>query len=318
MGGQPGRHRRRDRAGRIGYLLAAYPNVPDAPDVTAPGTAETIARGAYLANHVSMCVDCHTPRDWSRFAGPMDAARFGAGGEVFDESIGLPGTIVSRNLTPAALADWTDGEILRAFTEGVARDGTSLFPLMPYGSYGQMDLDDALAIVAYLRTLPAIQSELPARRLHFPVSLIVRTMPAAAHFAPRPTGSDTVAHGRYLATIAACGDCHTPLDASRKPLLDRAYSGGQEFMLPGGAVARSANLTPHGTGLGDWTEAQFVERFARFRDGTLHVPVAAGAANTIMPWANYAGMTDEDLGAIYAYLRSLPAVANRVVTMEAR
>src|SRR5690606_30097486 len=214
--------------------------------------------------------------------------------------------------------DWTDGEILRAFTEGVSRDGTALFPLMPYGAFGQMDRDDALAIVAYLRTLPSIASELPARELHFPVSLLVRTLPTAAHFSPRPNGNDVVGQGRYLTTIAGCGECHTPVDESRAPILDRAYSGGQEFLLPGGAVARAANLTPHETGLGNWTEGDFLERFARYRDGSLHVPVAPGAVNTIMPWANYAGMTDEDLRAIYAYLRTLPPVANRVVTMEAK
>src|SRR5690606_3249478 len=123
----------------LGYLLAAYPNVAPAPLVAAPRTEEAVARGRYLANHVPMCFDCHTPRDWTRYAGPMDATRFGAGGEVFDESVGLPGRIISRNITPAGLGDWTDGEILRAFTEGVSRDGTALFPLMPYGAFGQMD-----------------------------------------------------------------------------------------------------------------------------------------------------------------------------------
>ncbi len=302
----------------LAYLLTAYPKVPPAADVTAPRTEEAITRGRYLANHVSVCIDCHTPRDWSRFAGPMDPARLGAGGEVFDESIGLPGRIISLNITPAGLADWTDGEILRAFTEGVSRDGTALFPLMPYHAYGRMDRDDALAIVAYLRTLPAVPSELPSRQLHFPVSLLVRTLPAPAQFTARPQGGDAVAHGRYLATIAACGDCHTPVDESRAPILDRAYAGGQEFLLPGGAVARAANLTPHETGIGGWTDDDFVERFARFRDPSVHVPVDPGAANTIMPWANYAGMTDDDLRAIYAYLRTLPPVANRVVTMEGR
>jgi len=301
----------------VGYLLLAYPKVGPAPDISAPRTPDVIARGQYLADHVSMCTDCHTPRDWSRFAGPIERARYGAGGEVFGEDIGLPGTLISRNLTPAALSDWTDGEILRAFTEGVSRDGTPLFPLMPYHVYGQMDRDDALAIVAFLRTLPPIASDLPERHLQFPVNLIVRTLPAPAHFGKQPDPSDRVAYGRYMATIAGCGECHTPLDESRAPILDRAFSGGQEFPLPGGAVSRTANLTPHDTGIGAWTEADFIDRFARFRDGSAHVPVSAGAPNTVMPWGNYAGMTDEDLGAIYAYLRTLPPIANRVVTMSA-
>lgn len=301
----------------LAYLFVAFPKAGAAQDITASASAETIARGKYLADHVSMCMDCHTPRDWSRFAGPIVEARYGAGGEVFDESMGLPGTIVSKNITPAGLGSWTDGEILRAFTEGVSKDGTSLFPIMPYHRYGRMDRDDALAIVAYLRTLPAIPSDLPGRHLQFPVSLLVRTLPAPAAFAPRPDPADRVAYGRYMALAAACAECHTPLDESRSPLEDRAYAGGQEFVLPGGAIARPANLTPHETGIGTWTEAMFLERFRRFRDGSAHVPVEQGQPNTIMPWAPYAGMTDDDLSAIFAYLRTLPPVANRVVTMSA-
>jgi mono/diheme cytochrome c family protein len=301
----------------LAYLWLAYPKVGPAPDVTAPTTAEAIARGRYLADQVSMCTDCHTPRDWSRFAGPIDEARLGTGGELFDESMGLPGRIVSKNITPAALASWTDGEILRAFTEGVAKDGTSLFPLMPYHAYGRMDRDDALAIVAYLRTLPTRASEVPARHLQFPVSLLVRTLPAPAQFSTRPDAGNREAYGQYLATIGGCGECHTPVDERRVPQLDRAMSGGQEFVMPGGAVARTANLTPHETGIGRWSEAEFIERFARFREATAYTPVPQGAPNTPMPWGRYAGMTDEDLGAIYAYLRTVPPVENRVLMLQA-
>src|SRR5690606_14441639 len=87
----------------VAYLFAAYPKVGPAPAVTAPTTVDAVARARYLSDHVSMCTDCHTPRDWSRFAGPIDAARVGTGGELFDESMGLPGSIVSKNITPAAL-----------------------------------------------------------------------------------------------------------------------------------------------------------------------------------------------------------------------
>lgn len=305
--------------GGVGYLFTAFPKVGPAPDVTAPTSAEAIARGKYLADNVSMCTDCHTPRDWTRFGGPIEQDHYGAGGEIFDESMGLPGTIVSKNITPAGLASWTDGEILRAFTEGVSKDGTSLFPLMPYHAYGSMDRDDALAIVAYLRTIPTntLPTPIPERQLHFPVSLLVRTLPAPARFTKRPDAADRVAYGKYLATIGGCAECHTPVDESRTPLLDRAFAGGQEFLMPGGTVARTANLTPHETGIGTWTEAQFLERFARFRDDSAFAPVAAGDANTPMPWGPYSGMTDADLGAIYSYLRTVPPVANRVVTLSA-
>jgi mono/diheme cytochrome c family protein len=115
---------------------------------------------------------------------------------------------------------------------------------MPYHAYGRMDRADALAIVAYLRTLPARPSDIPERHLQFPVSLLVRTLPAPAQFATKPEPSDRVAYGQYLATIGGCAECHTPVDEQRVPQLDRALAGGQEFVMPNGAVARTANLTP--------------------------------------------------------------------------
>jgi hypothetical protein len=303
--------------GGLAYLMLAYPKVGPARDLTAPSTPEAIARGQYLVDHVALCVDCHTPRDWTRFAGPIEMEKYGSGGEIFDENIGLPGMIVSKNITPAGLSSWTDGEIVRAFTEGVSKDGTALFPLMPYYLHGTMDLDDALAIVAYLRTIPAITSDLPERRLNFPLPLVVRTMPRAAAYATRPDPSDQVAYGRYLATVAACTECHTPVDESMEPILSRAFAGGREFLFPDGSISRAANITPDETGIGTWTEDVFLERFARFRDPEAHAPMQPGQVNTVMPWGNYQGMEEDDLRAIYAYLRTVPPVSNRVVTMQA-
>ncbi len=301
-------------AGGYSYLLMAYPKVGSAPDVRAEATPETLARGKYLADHVAVCTDCHSQRDWTRYAGPIKPDTYGMGGEVWDESVGFPGRLVARNITPAALGTWSDGEIVRAFTEGVSRDGTPLFPLMPYTSYGQhMAQDDVLAIVAYLRTMSPRSQELPARLLHFPLPLVVRTMPAVANRqAARPAASDRVAYGRYLTSIAACADCHTPTDASRSPIAAQFLAGGQEFPLPNGLIARAANLTPDATGIGDWSEEQFVEKFKAYADGAAHVAVQADAFNTPMPWQSYAGMTREDLGAIFSYLQTVAPVENRV------
>ena len=147
-----------------------------------------------------------------------------------------------------------------------------------------------------------------------PLPLIVRTMPAHAESRPAPAVSDRVAYGEYMTTAAVCGDCHTPIDDQGAPLPGREYAGGFEMKLPGGGVVRTANLTPDAdTGLGTWTEAQFIDRFKAF-DGAAHRPlsVAEQRENTWMPWYAYAGMTREDLGAIYTYLRSLKPVVNRV------
>lgn len=296
------------------YLLLGYPKVGPASTVRAEATPQQIARGKYLADHVAVCTDCHSQRDWTRYAGPLQAETYGAGGETWDESVGFPGRLVARNITPAGLGSWTDGEILRAFTEGLSRDGTPLFPLMPYPTYGQhMSEEDALAIVAYLRTIPSRSTQLPARTLNFPLPLVVRTMPTPSNRAARrPDPSERVAYGEYLTNIAGCADCHTPVDDRRAPIAAKRLAGGQEFPLPNGLIARSANLTPDASGMGSWTEEQFIAKFTAYVDGASHVPVKSGDFNTPMPWQSYAGMTSEDLGAIFAYLRTVPAVAQVV------
>lgn len=296
------------------YLLVAYPRVGKAADLHATPTPERLARGKYLADHVAVCTDCHSQRDWTRYAGPLEPTTYGVGGETWDETVGFPGRLVARNITPSALGTWTDGEIARAFTEGVSRDGTPLFPLMPYKSYGQaMAREDVLAIVAYLRTIPARSQALPDRTLHFPLPLVIRTMPTPARLAASaPDPADRVATGRYLTTIAGCADCHTPVDGRQAPILDKWLAGGQEFPLPNGLVARSANLTPDATGIGTWSEEAFVAKFTAYADGSPHVPVDAGDFNTPMPWQSYAGMTRADLAAIFAYLRTVTPVSQVV------
>lgn len=299
--------------GGYSYLLLAYPKVGAASALRVEATPERVARGKYLSDHVAGCTECHSQRDWTRYAGPVKPETYGAGGEVWDESIGFPGHLVSRNITPSALGTWSDGEIVRAFTEGVARDGAPLFPLMPYTAYGQhMAQEDVQAVVAYVRTLPPRTQQIAERRLKFPLPLIVRTMPAKATApATRPDPSDRVAYGGYLVELAACAECHTAVDSRRAPIAGMRLAGGREFPQPNGLIARSANLTPDATGTGGWAEALFIEKFKVYEDGAAHVPVKPTDFNTPMPWA-YSGMTREDLGAIFAYLQSLKPIVHQV------
>jgi len=298
----------------LAYLFFAYPAVPPADAARIEATPKKIARGQYLVENVVGCVVCHADRDWSRFSAPVVAGSKGKGGQRF--GFGLePFVLYAKNITPAGVGEWTDGELVRAITTGVSRDGTPLFPLMPYPRYGKMSREDIEAIVVYLRTLPAVAHDpVPARTLNFPLPLIVRTIPAAASHAPVPDPSDRVAYGRYLTNAAVCADCHTPIDAQGAPLPGKEFAGGMAFTPNGVGFVRSANLTPDAaTGLGTWTEEQFVDKFRAYRGQT---PRALEGderlQNTEMPWTYYAGMRDDDLRAIYAYLRSLAPVVNRV------
>jgi mono/diheme cytochrome c family protein len=191
------------------YVLSAYPAVAAAEPIRIASTPERIARGKYLFDHVTVCVDCHSTRDFTRYAGPVVSGTHGKGGEAFTREMDMPGNFYARNITPAALADWTDGEIVRALTAGVNKQGDALFPLMPYLNYGALDREDIEAIVAYMRTLTPIVNHVPARQLDFPMHLIIRTMPQQASFAGRPAPTDRVAYGAYLARMASCADCHT-------------------------------------------------------------------------------------------------------------
>jgi len=297
----------------ISYLFVAYPRVPAAGDIRIEATPERIARGEYLSAHVSGCLDCHAQRDWTVFAAPVIAGTEGMGGELF----GAPGSaleLYAPNITPAHLGSWTDGEILRAVTEGVSKDGRPLFPIMPYPRYARLSREDAESIVAFLRTLPASAHEPPASRLGFPLNLIVRTLPAPAAFRAVPPVSDRVAYGEYMTNAAACGDCHTPQDDRGQPRPGMAFAGGFEMTMPGGGTVRTANITPDaGTGIGTWSETLFIRTFKVFDTRPSQVLAPADRArNTSMPWTHYAGMTEEDLGAIYAYLRSVPPVVHRV------
>lgn len=302
--------------GGLVYLFAAFPNVPATGSVTLPRDPDTIARGKYLAEHVAMCLDCHSERDFSRFAGPIKPGTLGKGGERFDRATAeVPGVIFAPNLTPAAIGSWSDGELFHAVTTGVSQDGRAMFPLMPYLTYGRIAEEDVRAMLAHLRTLQPIAHTVPSRTLETPVNLIVRTIPQPAAFTTRPSPTDRLKYGEYLTTMASCIECHTQRDGSGTFLPGMSFAGGASFADPElGYRVRSANITPDAdTGIGTWTEEQFVDKFKGFETPSDHVLTDdERRQNTAMPWIQYAGMTREDLGAIYTYLRTLKPVTHRV------
>jgi mono/diheme cytochrome c family protein len=294
-----------------GYLKFGLPKVGEAPVLAIERTPERILHGEYLANHVTACMDCHSTRNWSLYSGPISPGTLGKGGEYFGPEMGFPGKFYSRNITPAKLSNWTDGEIFRAITTGVDKQGKALFPVMPYLSYGKMDKEDIYDIIAYIRSIPPIENEVPVSKADFPMNFIMNTIPMKASFVEKPAPSDSLKYGAYLANAAACMECHTQVDKGQIiPAL--AYSGGREFVMPSGTV-RSANITPDmETGIGTWKVESFLQRFKLYADETHLEKMAPDQLNTIMPWAMYAGMDSTDLKAIYVYLKSLKPIKNEV------
>ncbi|HUQ66407.1 MAG TPA: hypothetical protein VM101_09640 [Flavitalea sp.] len=299
------------------YIKKALPDVGPAPLLKIQSTPEKIERGEYLANHVMICMDCHSTRQWNYFGGPMKPDSLGSGGELFDQTMGFPGSIHAANITPAGIGDWTDGEVFRAITTGVRRNGKPIFPVMPYHNYGKVDPEDIEAIITYLRTLPAIEHQVEESKYDFPMNFIINTIPVKSSPGKRPSPSDRIAYGKYMVTSAGCGECHTPFDKGKFDTT-KFLAGGRTFSLPAGDVT-SANLTPDKeTGIGNLSKEAFMGRFIAFRDSAYshrQINFMTDFA-TIMPWPVYAGMKDDDLSAIYDYLASLKPVKHSIVKFK--
>jgi mono/diheme cytochrome c family protein len=186
--------------------------------------------------------------------------------------------------------------------------------LMPYENLRQMSREDAEAVIAFIRTLKPAARDVPPTQLKFPLNLIVRTIPSPApplrEKAPDP--SNRLEYGKYLTTIASCGDCHTKMEKGAK-VPGMHYAGGLRFEMRSGGEIYSANITPDPeTGIGRWTEAQFIDRFKSVANAPEESLALNGRKNTEMPWRDYGGMTTEDLSAIFAYLRTLTPVRHAV------
>ena len=273
-----------------------------------------IDRGSYLAHHVALCMDCHSQRDFSQFSGPPIEGSEGMGGEMFGEKLDVPGVVYSRNITPDTvngIGKWTDAEIERAITRGIKKNGDTLFPLMPYPHYNGMSKEDIHSIIAYIRTLNPNNNKVPDRKLFIPLTLAYPPLQSASlENNVKPDVSDMIKYGAYVMNSAACMDCHTPMEKGQF-VMPKFMAGGRVFDMPTFKVT-SPNITPDSiTGIGTWTEEMFLDKFKNYRNGAAY-KTNPGKLNSMMPWVMYAGMDDFDIKAIYRYLRTIPAVNNKI------
>ncbi|PWT87886.1 MAG: cytochrome C [Acidobacteria bacterium] len=293
----------------LAFLFIHFPKTEPAAQIKIESTPARLARGEYLFHHVVGCDICHSVRNFEIYGGPMTPGTEGAGGHFGSEE-GL-GTLYAPNITPYALASWSDGEIERALTSGVNKAGEPLFPIMPYERFARLSQEDLYSIIVYLKTQKPITNNVPRSRIEFPLSLIMRTIPEPAH----PQANPKFAHrGEYLANAASCIECHTPHDDHGKPIPGMMLAGGFEFHIPNHGTVRSVNLTPDPeTGIGKWTKEDFVSRFERFASPEAsNIAVAKGSNNTVMPWFAFAGMSHEDLSDIYDFLRTVKPIKHSV------
>jgi Cytochrome c len=288
------------------YLTVRKPDAAPAPNITVDPTPDRIARGRYLSI-LADCEGCHSQSDGTRFGFPRVEGGHFAGNE-FTKQMGMPGLVVAPNLTPdqdSGIGSWTDGEKIRAIREGIDKDGNVLFPMMPYVHFREMSDDDVYAVIAYLNSLPPVHRVHPKTELEFPVGLMIKSVPKPVRSpVPHPDRSDRVRYGKYLATLGGCLSCH-----------GENLAAGTVFVFPPYRVF-AANISPdRETGVGKWTEKDFLDKFASYRDYLANgSPKVSADSFTTMPWLGFAQLEEEDLKAIYAYLHSVPAVKKSIET----
>jgi hypothetical protein len=289
----------------VGWRPFFGPRARSVSDRAFARTPERLARGHYLVNAVTGCLECHSPHDWSRHDAPIPPGWEGSGQDMI--AWRLPGHVVAPNLTPdpgTGTGTWNDDTLARAIREGIGHDGRALFPMMPFRRFRTLSEEDLASIVVFLRSLPPVDHALPNSHLAFPVRYLIRSVPEPiAQPVPPPDLSTAVKRGAYLTTLAACTECHTP-QKQGEPMSDLPFAGGFVLEGPWGRVA-SANLTPDPSGIPYYDAHLFIEAM---RTGQ----VKARTLNQIMPWQIYGNMTDADLESIFVYLQTLSPVRHRV------
>lgn len=271
-------------------------------------TPQRLVRGKYLVDGVTACFSCHSDADWSKPGAPPIAGREGAGHVWADQ--GMP-WLVAPNITPdkeTGAGNWSDDTLARAIREGIGHDGRALFPTMPYLSYREMADEDLASIVVYLRTVPAVRNQLPTTSMPFPLNFLMQNMPQPVNTpVAAPDQANPVAFGGYLVKMAACADCHTPQEQGQQ-LPGMQFAGGFLLHEPKGDVV-SANITPAASGLGYYNDATFIQAL---RTGK----VGARPLRSSMPWSYYGRMGDEDLKAMFAYLKTIKPVRHQLDNFE--
>jgi mono/diheme cytochrome c family protein len=260
--------------------------------------ASPVERGEYLARAAD-CMVCHTAQDGKPYAGGL--------------GFKLPfGTLYSTNITPdkeTGIGNYSDQDFLAAIHRGIRRDGTRLYPAMPFTSYTYMTDADALAIKAYLFSLPAVHAVAPANTLTFPfnqrwtMNFWSAVYNPDTRFEPDTSKTPEWNRGAYLAeALAHCGECHTPRD------LAFALNNREKFAGAVTAGWRAFNISSDKTtGIGGWRDEDLVSYLTighAMGHGTASGPMGEAVDHSLSQ------LTPEDIRAVVAYLRSVPPSAS--------
>ena len=259
--------------------------------------ADLVKRGEYLA-HAADCFACHTAQS--------GGAAY-AGGFAFN----LPGmgTIYSTNITPdkeTGIGNYTDQQFLDAVHKGIRADGAWLYPAMSYTSYTYMTDADALAIKAYLFSLPAVHAPARADKMAWPfnhrslMKIWDAFYNADSRFRPHPQESAEWNRGAYLAeALGHCGECHTPRNLAFAMNNRRKFAGALTAGWRAYNISRDAK-----SGLATWSDNDLASYLS-----TGHADGHGGAAGPMGEASDdsLTYLTPGDIHALVIYLRSVPA-----------
>jgi len=272
-----------------------------------PASAEMVRRGAYLVR-VGDCLVCHTRAGGAAYAG----------GREFD--LGAMGTLYSPNITPdreTGIGNWSDDDVRAALQLGIGRGRKHLYPVFPYASFTLLSDADALAIKAYLFSLPPVHATAPPNHMRFLFNLRILMAFWSALFNPNqryvpdPQQSDPWNRGRYLVEgLGHCGECHTPRNIMQARKSSAAYAGAVAQRWHAYNISSDAK-----TGIGAWSDDALISYLSTGHaegHGTASGPMAEIVQNSLQ-W-----LEPQDIRAMVTYLRALPPKAATDVGVAAQ
>jgi mono/diheme cytochrome c family protein len=258
-------------------------------------TTQTINRGEYLAR-AGDCVACHTAPNGRQFAG--------------DRPMPTPfGSLFVPNITPdeeTGIGQWTSDDFFRMMRTGVSRDGTLLYPAMPFASYTKVTRADSDAIYAYLMSVPPVKQSNRPHELRFPFNnrdllLGWRTLYfTEGEYISDPKQSSQWNRGAYLVQgLGHCAMCHTAINALGGSSESKAFEGG---MIPNQNWYAPSLTSNRDAGLGNWEIKDIADllQVGASHRGTVYGPMAEVVYNSLQY------LSDEDVEAMAVYLKALP------------
>ena len=292
----------------VGYTVRKDRAKAPTTSVKFERTPARLERGRYIVESTAHCFQCHSDVDYSKPGAQPKPGKKGAGAVFAEDGMEW---LVAPNITPdveTGAGSWTDEQFARAIREGIGHDGRRLFPVMPYMNFRNMSDEDLASVITYIRSIEPVRNKLPKTQIPEPAKAAIPPHEPLVAQVSGPAPYNQFERGKYIVTLGNCVTCHTPMTPQGQPMMKMAFAGGFHLKGSWGDVY-SANITPDPTGISYYDEALFIRTMR-----TGHV--GARKLNYVMPTGYFKNMTDEDLKAIFAYLRRLRPVQHRLDNAE--